>query len=387
MRHSGRGEQMLGKRSKKIAVILASLAVSIAVGETALRVFTPFPVTGQKNRIAHPVLGYTFDPALSDIDERGFRNAPGALQGADLAVIGDSFAYGYNVTRERNFPSIVAARTGRRVYNFGIGSYGIYQYKVLLDEAPVHGFKDVILAFFPANDLSGLCAALRTEYWQAYFRDNGLPFRKCAEPPGDISEPRKLARYVAEKVKRSATVDAVRVLVWYRIRDALVVSNLAYGDEYYLFPHGLTASKRLVRNYSKAAALTRDRNILGFERSQRFFAEAADLYRRGKIGFSVVLIPSKALVIHQWALEDKVRLDEEFMALVAHQATLLDRYKAFFEERGIAHVDALPYVLSAFRRETEAGNKFFPVGDGHPLEAGYEAYAEAALVGLKLGAR
>ena len=53
---------------QKIATVFVTLLVCLAVGEVALRLFTPFPVTTKLYKAAHAKLGYTFEPALDDID-------------------------------------------------------------------------------------------------------------------------------------------------------------------------------------------------------------------------------------------------------------------------------------------------------------------------------
>ncbi|HVY56042.1 MAG TPA: hypothetical protein VHC46_09830, partial [Thermodesulfobacteriota bacterium] len=47
----------------------------------------------------------------------------------------------------------------------------------------------------------------------------------------------------------------------------------------------------------------------------------------------------------------------------------------FFEKNGIAYSDARPYVIKEVYKSI---NAYSPTDDGHPLEAGYEAYARAA---------
>jgi len=73
------------------------LTLSIFIMEIGLRAFSKFPVHGRKNRIGHPVLGYTFNPSkLADIDASGFRNPKDNVM-AEIVAVGDSHTMGYNV--------------------------------------------------------------------------------------------------------------------------------------------------------------------------------------------------------------------------------------------------------------------------------------------------
>ena len=77
--------------------------------EVVLRTTTPYPIS-KRGWISHPEFLYTNDPALSGIDASGFREldgafkvpAEGSAQGIELAAIGDSFTYGYNVSARQS---------------------------------------------------------------------------------------------------------------------------------------------------------------------------------------------------------------------------------------------------------------------------------------------
>lgn len=365
-------------------LFIASLSISIGLAEFGLRMLTPFPVTTERNKKAHPKLGYVFDPAMKDVDENGFRNPPGALERRDIAVIGDSHAYGYNVSREENFPSVMAAKTGRAVYNFAIGSYGIYQYKVLLDSALEDGFKSVVVAFYLGNDLNRYCSALTTEYWKDYVRENGLSVPSCQKfEKNKRSALHNFASSIARKVRRSAIADAVRELVWYKVRDSLFGTGEISEEEYFMFPRHQTVKKSTLRKFAISASLDLEKTARNFYNSQIFFADAATAYRRAGVGLVIMLVHRRSTVVHDWAKEEGFEMDPEFVELTGYQLTLADRYKSFFDEQGIAYVDSLPPMVASFRAELQAGRNLYPSYDGHPLARGYEVMADTAISGLE----
>jgi lysophospholipase L1-like esterase len=371
---------------QKSATIFATLIVCLVVGEVALRLFTPFPVTSNLHKAAHAKLGYTFEPALDDIDEHGFRNLPGAWERRDIAVIGDSHAYGYGVGREGNFASQLAEATGRDVYNFGIGSYGIYQYKVLVDEALRLGFKDVVLALFPANDVAPTCSSTQNDYWRDYARENNIEIAPCYGSPYPTGL-RRYARIVSDALKRSATVDAVRVLFWNRVRESVATETAIGVRDYYLFREGIVIRREFVAALAGGASLDNPGVRLTFENSKRFLAEGNQALKARGIGFVVILVPSRTAIFHAWAESEGFDLEPEFVESVARLTRLTAAYREFFEANGIAYVDAHPHVLAAFRAGLAEGRKIYPPGDGHPNEQGYRAYAQAAAEGLRLTGR
>jgi len=368
---------------QKAATIFVTLIVCLAIGEVALRLFTPFPVTTKLNKAAHPKLGYTFASALDDIDEHGFRNPTGEWDFRDIAVIGDSMAYGYNVARESSFPSQMAKSTGRHVYNFGIGSYGIYQYKVLLDEVQRLDFNTVVLALLPANDAAPTCSSTENDYWRDYARENNIEIAPCYGSPFPTGL-RRYARVISDAIKRSATVDAIRILALNNIRDLLATKAAIGTENYFLFPKGVAMHRGNARTLLQSATFDNPGVRLTFENSLPFLAESSRALKAKGTGFVVVLVPDKAWVLQAWAEIEGFEAEPEFIELAGYPERVAAAYREFFEREGIAYVDALPHVLAAFRLSLAEGREFYPASDGHPYEEGYGALAEAAIEGLRL---
>jgi hypothetical protein len=200
---------------QKTAIVIVTLILCLAMGEAVLRGFTPFPITEASNTRPDPVLGYVMDSEFEDIDTNGFRNKDVTVAQADIAVIGDSHAYGYNSPLEASFPSVIARKTGRKVYNFGVGSYGVYQYAALLGIIEDKGFEDVLVALFLANDLGRHCVAVSTDYWLKRAARDGIELPECRAKP---ERRHGVLRQVADAVRQSATGSAFRNLVYEPLR-------------------------------------------------------------------------------------------------------------------------------------------------------------------------
>lgn len=361
---------------KNTILVMATCCVMLVLVEVGLRMATPFPITEESNKKPHPDLVYTLDPAFPDVDASGFRNSRWTLDQADLAVIGDSHTYGVNVDAEQSFPSVLEAKTGRKVYNLGVSSYGIYQYHVLVEEAIEHGVEDIVIGLYPANDLALNCEVLATGYWQAYARENDLALPDCKAASDASSSPLgALKSFLA----RTATFQIAREFIWLPAVDG---DDPSAGD-YFLFDRDQAVSKERVRGHSRVASLDDPDVEANFENSKKLFLDDRAAARDASIGFSVTIVPSKERVLHAWLERRHVAIDETFAGMMESELSLVQAYTSFFEANDIAHGDALPDVLDAFERVLEAGGEFYPRGNGHPLADGYSAYAEAAIRGME----
>lgn len=129
-----RDSMIRGKKALFIngALLFLSFFFSLLLAETLLRIFTPFPIHSSfSNKKAHDELGWVLSPKIKDSDEKGFRNKC-YIPNPDIVAIGDSHTYGYNVPREESWPEILSRISGKTVYNFGMGGYGISQYVYLV---------------------------------------------------------------------------------------------------------------------------------------------------------------------------------------------------------------------------------------------------------------
>lgn len=352
------------------ALVVVSSALSIAVAELILRAVTPFPIGATTNRVFHPRLGYVLARDFPDADVHGFRNRGTTLESAEIVVIGDSHAYGNNVSADASFPAQLGRELGRPVYNMGMGSFGIYHYMVLMDDLAARPVREVVLAFYPSNDLTMHCSITALPYWPDYARSRGLRVPPCEDEAGPAVESQgPLGRVRQWSVEHAALFSAFDQLIWQRIRSARAFD----------FPLALVLTTRRVEAHAMDASLGIESARLHYANSLRILEQASASFERSRIGFSVLLIPSRERVLSEWSRRHgfaQARLEE----LVEYERELTARYEGFFRDHEIAHLDALGHVLSAFEAEFRAGHDFYPwTDDGHPFESGYRAYASAAV--------
>ncbi len=360
----------------RLLLLLASTLLCLAFLEGALRLLTPFPITQGSNRRLHPRLGYVVDSWLPDVDEDGFRNRGVTLADAEIVVVGDSHTYGYNVESEQSFPSVLSRLTGRPVYNMGIGSYGIYQYFVLFDDLASVPARHVIVALHPGNDLMYQCAVTHLPSWQEFAGSLGIRAQECGDFKGINTQHAWLKQ-------RVALLSAI---------DNLIVERLKpdRDEPAFRFPEGQGVAVKKVEAWAYGTSFETDGVRLGYENSLRILEWGRDRLEAKGTTLSVLFIPTRGRVLLEWAHRHGHPIPERFAALMAHEDVLMRGYTEFLRERGIAYVDALPWIVAALESAVDREEHFYPnLRDEHPLESGYEAYAEAAaelLAGAQDGA-
>jgi lysophospholipase L1-like esterase len=366
------------RRAREAVLALGSLLLALLALELGLRAFSRHPLDDAATRISDPVLRWRMNPALPDVDERGFRN-PAALARAEIAVLGDSFAYGFNAPPEGAWPRQLERASGRSTYSFGVGGYGVLEYWHLLDEALALGPRRVLVSLYLANDLTDVCPRLaESQAWRAFAAARGLEVSGCPPPAaGGVRrrEPAAEPEPWSWLVQRSALASLVE-LVTLEPRLSLAVRLGRVDGAFVVDEPGLRASLylRRLRGVRERTDLARPEVAAGFSVARAFFAAARERTAAAGARLAVVLVPSKervharrlaALPDRPAAFDDAVRSEG---ALVAATADMLG-------ELGVPFVDALPWL----ERALDERGPLYPLRrDDHPFEPGYRAIAEAA---------
>jgi hypothetical protein len=349
----------------------ASVLATLTASELTLRAFTPLPVTQQSNKRADAALLYRLDPRLRDVNEQGFRN-PEPHSSYDIVAIGDSHTYGYNVGWRESWPHQLGSRTGKRVYNMGVGSYGVYQYSHVFGMALQYNPSHIILGLYPANDLDGSCAVLALAHWRKVIQREGLETPRCPVQPASSAahQPSPARQLFWLASDRLALVNLM-----HRSYSTLLLRKPAYTIR--REQSELAVSESAVALHLGATALDVALNATNFRNSLRLFRRMAA--RAGRdVNFAVMIIPSKDRVLATWAERGNGAVPAPVRQAVDSERTLARNYRAFFEGLGVATIDATDAMVLQVERDMAAGRKTFPDHDGHPLAHGYGIYAELA---------
>jgi hypothetical protein len=103
-------------------------------------------------------LGYTLRPGefvfscrefsnLYRINRLGVRDGEEALQSPEIIVAGDSFSVGWGVNQEETFAKFLERKTGLRVLNMAVPSYGTAREMMMLRRVPTDHLKYLIIQY------------------------------------------------------------------------------------------------------------------------------------------------------------------------------------------------------------------------------------------------
>jgi hypothetical protein len=81
------------------------------------------------------------------INHLGLRADEGALQRPEIIVAGDSYAMGWGVNQDETFTAVIAKKSGRKVLNTGIASYGTAREMILLRRLDTSNMKVLIIQY------------------------------------------------------------------------------------------------------------------------------------------------------------------------------------------------------------------------------------------------
>jgi hypothetical protein len=222
------------------ALVLVSLAASLALGEGALRLvgfsypnfWVPDEVTGSRLRPGIEGWNRSEGVAYIKINSRGLRDREHALVKPQdvyrIAVLGDSYAEAMQVGLEETFWSLLPAKLARcgfrpdqriEAINFGVSGYGTAQQLLTLRHRVWDYSPDlVLLAFFPGNDVRNNSRTLEPEKMRPFFvlRDGELVLDDAF-----LAEPR-----YRESKRLSAQRAALQNLRTYQLLRKLRAGNL-----------------------------------------------------------------------------------------------------------------------------------------------------------------
>ena len=363
---------------KNSLALAVSACLCIVAAEVALRFFTPFPLGTMTHRLPDPNLGYKLDPALLDVDDNGFRNAPGKRDAYEVAAIGDSMTYGNNVASAESWPAALERLSGMSTYNYGVGSYGIYSYHALVRQELERGDKKIIVALNIGNDFAkafSYCDILKAQ--SVFWREEKSRLALHELESSNLEKPlcKQWERPVRWKVfitENVALVSAIRFLVWDRLFSRS-------DSNYFVFPDGLPRVDREYARRGRAVTALSEPDTAAMVEELRTFLRDWASRGRGRIG--LLIIPTKESVVYQ-ALGKRNLLgqaDKEFLTIALAQNALTEKVKQTVAEAGIPGLDTTSFMASSLENAIEAGKPFFPNDDTHPYVEGYEAIGRAAV--------
>ena len=366
-------------RLGNLILLTVSVIFTLAVMETALQILDLPRQPMKPHKIKDPILVYKIPADWPGIDMDGFRNRSIPAQ-ADIVTLGDSHTYGLNADIDSNWPGQLAKLTGLSVYNLGIGGYGPLQYYYLFDRALQLSPKYIVVGLYLPNDIKGLCQPyLRTEYWKSRAVRDGIDLSYCGNadyPDDEMEHQGKKRSGFLDKAGSLLNNSKIGVLVSIsarRLRAYLpkdTEKNVVIADG----RNDTVMSKSRLRVLSDSMDMKQAEIAKSLEITETLITKMAAQSRENGIEFLVMVIPSKEFVFSRYLADTSQPMSDVHQQLATNESDLRDVVFEWLKTRSIRHVDIAPALLEAVK---DRGGAYPHDNDGHPLPAGYAAYAQA----------
>jgi hypothetical protein len=340
----------LGSRQLQVSItkFVMSCVVAVGLSELALRTLTIYPLQASSNVILAGAPGFRPDPALPETDNRGFRN-PELPTRAQIVAIGDSHTRGFNVTSAESWPMQLGRMLNCTVYNFGMCGSGPLHYAQLAEQALAMQPQLLIVAVYPPDDLRDVAKGIHAG------SAGSLQFNNV----GRMTRDRLAIDSLGRQMLRRAGLDSADSLQIHHSRNpTLIGSEAATGAAVAMD----TKDPRIASALNQTIAVLQSVNAA---------CEAKGC------GFMVLIIPSRARVYQRYLESESQRIPPPIDAMLANERRVVDTLTQSLHVRGIAFTDACENLV---RQLDRSAGVYPPWNDGHPLAAGYRAYADAVKV-------
>jgi lysophospholipase L1-like esterase len=367
------------ERLRNLALLAASILVTLMLTESALRILD-FPRQPMKpERVKDPILVYKMPADWPGIDKDGFlnRSIPGQ---SDIVTLGDSHTYGFNADVDSNWPGRLQKLTGLSVYNLGIGGYGPLQYYYLFDRALQLKPKYIVVGLYLPNDIKGVCHPYqRTQYWKTRAPQEGLDLGYCeqmkiVDEDGQGRNARRADPFL--KVERFVAESKIGTLIG--IAASPLLAYLPNGDDgNVVISHNnndTVISKMRLRDLHDNMDLNQPKIARSLEMTKTLISRMAARSRQNGIELIVMVIPSREYIFHELLSGSRQDLPEIYQQMASSEAILRADIASWLTAQGLPYVDIAPKLLEAVKSQ---GDIYPRINDGHPLPAGYAAYANA----------
>jgi len=175
---------MLRALASRLALAAAAIAATLGLAEAGARLLAPgwAPQHAERNFWRHDaLLGWAHRPGQSgtldhpdfsvrvEISAQGLRDREYPLERAPgrrrMLVLGDSFAWGFGVERDRVFDALLEARhPDWEIVNAAVSGYGTDQQLLYFERRGLRFQPDVVVLFFHPNDVEDNGEARRYGY-------------------------------------------------------------------------------------------------------------------------------------------------------------------------------------------------------------------------------
>ena len=370
-------------RSATAVLLGVSLLMGFLLCEAAARLILNPADYLSPTMMRDEILGHAIKPNSAGFDEWGFRNVrvPGTV---DIVALGDSHTYGNTATMDDAWPSVLARKTGRGVYNLGLGGYGPNQYyHLLINKGLKLHPKLVICGLYMGDDFENAFSITHGfDYWSFLRKDRWQPVNADNWEPGPPVRGADLRNWFSRHSMLYRMV--VHGPLFAMLKEYLRFKEVSAKADPYTTAvivedeHIREAFRPLglVETLNQSSGQIREGMRITFHLLRQMDQACRDAGCR----FLVVIIPTKETVFADYIVKvPTVHLHEALKTVVVNERSVRTSLLAFLDGAGIPHVDTLPAL-----REAVGGRLYAPTTrDMHPGKNGYRVIGETVAEYLK----
>ena len=357
------------------ALILAGLIVGTAFSEIALRI-AYHPTDYLRPELEkHEYLRVKIKPNSAGFDKWGFRNRS-IPEKVDMITIGDSHTIGYNAGIYETWPHKLAEKCDMNYYSLGFPGYGPVDYYYLIKEKALQfNPKMIIIGFYMGNELNdSYLAAYSREKWENLRKENW-------EEEFDVEVDPAVAALDRPAPKISSWLERNSLLfsVLYHYLQPLYV-QLRFPDSkfndpnkpYYEDSEGRISTQFYTSGHEDKLNMEYPNVQEGWRITKELILRMKNICDDNNIELVFFIIPTKEMVYYEVIKSDEMLSKNELLnSQLKWEKQMTDSLDDFFESNSIKFVDGTNYLQNELKNKS----MYRDHQDGHPLKAGYEAYA------------
>lgn len=348
--------------------------------EVILRTVTAFPLSNGSITTYDKDLQYKLKKNISKyIDSYGFRNTKNKKNNYEIAAIGDSHTFGWNAPINNSWPYLLERETNKTIYNFGTGSYSIYQYYFLAVEN-LKKNKKIIIHLGPSNDFFETRKfSKNSNFWVKQNKELDLKiFSNIYKDPNDNFE-RKLENNFVENTKLFLrdNVAIISLFDHYFWNNFLIQLKKNKKNEEYIFLSdelGYLSNSR-INNLKRNIDLNEVSIKNNFQNFEKFLNKLKLLSKKNQVMFSIY--PTRESLYYKYLIDQNQLINEKYSSVMTKEIEFEKLVINLIHQYGFKVVNSRNYMMEEFRK-TKNKKKFFPDKD-HPNYVGYQVYAKTIL--------
>jgi len=365
-----------------VGLVVATIVLSLVLMELALGAMgLGVPYLSGPGRLYDDKLLYRLPAHYADgIDALGFRNDR-VDEHYDVVILGDSHTYGYNAANNQTWPARLHAVTGLTAYNFGLGGYGVAQYRMLA-ELGVDKFSPrlLVVTVFLGNDLADTCyIANRLPHWRDEYVRNGFAQPGCGDrfDPGWSLRRQAVSRWQSFSgwLRGTRLGSMLMQHAWLPLRDEFGFRfGMKTADRLYLDTPDIRTV--IASHYAHGDV----DSAAGLRIAEKLLLQIKVLVEQHGAKLALFIVPSKPSALLEYVEGRNITVPPAVRSDVEAERRYEGELIGFADRHDIPWANARSALMNAV---VSSDGPLYPSdADDHPTARGYQVYTDAFIAGM-----